>query len=202
MSVKPIPGKDGDKYTAPEMRSGAKSVVFFTRDLSAQGLEKISRRVESVLSGKIAIKLHTGEKNGPNIIPRPWVRKLTDGDLKGATIVETNTYYEGDRYTTEAHRETLAVNGWDFCPVDIVDDDRGYKSSIPVLRCLGIRFEYRVRGLAGILALEQRAGKVAHLDPQHPERLAGLVRLAHTRGSADAFDERTPVAPVSCPCWP
>lgn len=123
MSVKPIPGKDGDKYAAPEMRSGAKSVVFFTRDLSAQGLEKISRRVESVLSGKIAIKLHTGEKNGPNIIPRPWVRKLTDGDLKGATIVETNTYYEGDRYTTEAHRETLAVNGWDFCPVDIVDDE-------------------------------------------------------------------------------
>lgn len=28
-----------------------------------------------------------------------------------ATIVETNTYYEGDRYTTEQHRETLKVNG-------------------------------------------------------------------------------------------
>ena len=36
-------------------------------------------------------------------------------------IVETNTYYEGDRYTTEQHRKTLEVNGWTFCPVDIMD---------------------------------------------------------------------------------
>ncbi|MBR1781621.1 MAG: DUF362 domain-containing protein, partial [Oscillospiraceae bacterium] len=43
--------------------------------------------------------------------------------LPGAAIVETNTYYEGSRYTTEAHRETLEVNGWTFCPVDITDED-------------------------------------------------------------------------------
>lgn len=35
-------------------------------------------------------------------------------------IVETNTYYKGDRYTTEQHRKTLEVNGWTFCPVDIM----------------------------------------------------------------------------------
>ena len=44
-------------------------------------------------------------------------------DLPGATIVETNTYYVGDRYTTEQHRKTLEVNGWTFCPVDILDED-------------------------------------------------------------------------------
>jgi len=38
-------------------------------------------------------------------------------------IVETNTYYEGDRYTTEQHRRTLEVNGWTFCPVDILDEE-------------------------------------------------------------------------------
>ena len=38
-------------------------------------------------------------------------------------IVETNTYYEGDRYTTEQHRKTLEINGWTFCPVDIMDED-------------------------------------------------------------------------------
>ncbi|MBP5744125.1 MAG: DUF362 domain-containing protein [Oscillospiraceae bacterium] len=38
-------------------------------------------------------------------------------------MIETNTYYEGSRYTTEDHRKTLAVNGWDFCPVDITDED-------------------------------------------------------------------------------
>lgn len=51
------------------------------------------------------------------------MRELVDHELAGATIVETNTYYEGDRYTTEQHRETLKVNGWDFCPVDIMDED-------------------------------------------------------------------------------
>lgn len=44
-------------------------------------------------------------------------------DLPAETkIVETNTLYEGDRYTTEKHRETLKVNGWTFCPVDILDE--------------------------------------------------------------------------------
>ena len=37
--------------------------------------------------------------------------------------METNTYYVGDRYTTEEHRETLQVNGWTFCPVDIMDEE-------------------------------------------------------------------------------
>ena len=75
------------------------------------------------LSGNIAVKLHTGEKNGPNIIPREWVKELIREELPDASIIETNTYYEGDRYTTEQHRETLEVNGWTFCPVDIIDED-------------------------------------------------------------------------------
>ena len=44
-------------------------------------------------------------------------------ELPDVSIIETNTYYEGDRYTTEAHRETLKVNGWTFCPVDIMDEE-------------------------------------------------------------------------------
>ena len=48
---------------------------------------------------------------------------LVKNDLPEANIVETNTYYEGDRYTTAQHRETLKVNGWTFCPVDIMDED-------------------------------------------------------------------------------
>ena len=98
-----------------------RSVVYFTRDLSAQGLLKIYDRVSSVLCGKVAVKLHTGEAKGPNIIPRPWVKELFEKRLKDAAIIETNTYYEGDRYTTEQHRKTLEINGWTFCPVDITD---------------------------------------------------------------------------------
>ncbi len=116
------PGTGGEKYIPYAERTGETSTVYFTSDLSAEGLEKIFKRVGMKLDGKIAIKLHTGEKNGPNIIPREWVKNLIDKDLPEASIVETNTYYEGDRYTTEKHRETLEVNGWTFCPVDIMDE--------------------------------------------------------------------------------
>ncbi|MBR2645429.1 MAG: DUF362 domain-containing protein [Clostridia bacterium] len=117
----PVPGKDGDRYLPFEQRTGERSVVYFTRDLSEKGLLKIYDKVSSVLCGRIAIKLHTGEAEGPNIIPRPWVKELIGSRLPDATIIETNTYYEGSRYTTEAHRKTLEINGWTFCPVDITD---------------------------------------------------------------------------------
>ncbi len=119
----PKPGTGGERYVPYEARSGGESVVYFTRDLSAQGLIKLYQRVGQNICGRVGIKLHTGEKNGPNIIPRPWVKALVEQCLPEAKIVETNTYYEGDRYTTAQHRETLKVNGWDFCPVDILDEE-------------------------------------------------------------------------------
>ena len=105
-----------------EERSGKTARVYFTRDLSAEGLRKIYATVSNRITGKTAVKLHTGEKNGPNIIPRPWVQELLADLPEDTKIVETNTLYEGDRYTTEGHRETLAVNGWTFAPVDILDE--------------------------------------------------------------------------------
>lgn len=117
-----IPGKGGDIYIPMEERKGKESVVYFTRDLSPEGLVKIYDCISRALTGKIAIKLHTGEPFGPNIIPRPWVKELIEERLSDATIIETNTYYEGGRYTTEQHRETLKTNGWTFAPVDITDE--------------------------------------------------------------------------------
>ena len=123
MKKQAVAGTDGDKYIPYENREGQESVVYFTANLSAEGLLRIFDKVGAHLTGKVGIKLHTGEKDGPNIIPRPWVKKLVDERLSSAVIVETNTYYEGDRYTTPQHRETIAVNGWTFCPVDILDED-------------------------------------------------------------------------------
>lgn len=123
MNEKTVPGIGGEAYVPYEARTGKESVVYFTRDLSAEGLKKIYQRVAGKLTGKVGVKLHTGEKNGPNIIPRPWVEALLKDELPDAAIVETNTYYDGDRYTTEQHRETLKVNGWTFAPVDILDED-------------------------------------------------------------------------------
>ena len=89
----PVPGTGGDRYVPYEERTGEESVVFFTRDLSEEGLKKIYDRVSSVLEGKVAVKLHTGEAEGPNIIPRPWVKELLASRLPEAAIVETNTRY-------------------------------------------------------------------------------------------------------------
>ncbi len=96
--------------------------VYFTRDISPAGLLKVYAKVDEDISGKVAIKWHSGEKHGPNIIPREMVKALQES-IPNSKLVETNTYYEGDRYTTEGHRETLKVNGWDWCPVDIMDEE-------------------------------------------------------------------------------
>ena len=120
--MKPTAGVGGEHYIPYSERTGEKSVVYFTRDLSAEGLKKIYDRVKENMTGKIGIKLHTGEPHGPNIIPRPWVENLIKTELPEASIVETNTYYDGGRYTTAQHLETLKTNGWTFCPVDIMDD--------------------------------------------------------------------------------
>ena len=111
----------GNVYVPFEERTGNESLVYFTRDLSAEGLRKAYAKVNAGITGKVAIKLHTGEKDGPNIIPREWVASLVENDLPDATIIKTNTYYAGDRDTTEKHLDTIRHNGWTFCPVDITD---------------------------------------------------------------------------------
>ena len=116
--------KDGQRYVPYEERTGNESIVYFTRDLSPEGIAKVYDRVKGAISGKVAIKLHTGEPNGPNIIPAAWVKEFMEKELPDATIIETNTYYQGDRYTTEQHRKTLEVNGWTkFTTVDITDEE-------------------------------------------------------------------------------
>ncbi len=121
----PQAATNGNVYVPYNQRTGNESIVYFTRDLSARGLQKVYERVGENIYGKVAVKVHTGEPHGPNIIPRDWVKSLIKKEFPSAHIVETNTYYEGGRYTTEEHRKTLKTNGWTFCPVDILDDD-GY----------------------------------------------------------------------------
>ncbi len=119
-----LPGTGGNRYIPYEERTGNESIVYFTRNLSPEGLEKVYDRVKSQICGRVAIKLHTGEPHGPNIIPPAWIKKFMADELPDATIVETNTFYAGDRYTTEEHRKTLEVNGWtDFTTVDITDEE-------------------------------------------------------------------------------
>jgi len=102
---------------------GSRAKVYFTRTIDADHLIQLYKLINDAIYGKVAIKLHTGEKHGPNILPRDMV-KAFQAQVPDSTIVETNTYYGGDRDTTEKHRETIHVNGWDqVAPVDITDAD-------------------------------------------------------------------------------
>lgn len=112
----------GSKNVTGENFSGSAAKVFFTKKIDAEHLIKLYKMINENIFGKVAVKLHTGEKNGPNILPRDMVQKFM-AQIPNSAIVECNTLYHGDRYTTEGHRETLKVNGWTFCPVDIMDED-------------------------------------------------------------------------------
>ena len=112
----------GSQYVSAGSGHGSCAKVYFTEHIDAVHLLKLYDIINESIYGKVAIKLHTGEPHGPNILPRDMV-KAFQAHVPESTIVETNTLYQGGRYTTADHRKTLAINGWDFCPVDIMDEE-------------------------------------------------------------------------------
>ncbi|MDR0578353.1 MAG: DUF362 domain-containing protein [Candidatus Accumulibacter sp.] len=110
--------------------SPEKAKVYFSREISAAALLKLYARIGRNLTGKIAVKLHTGEPGGPYILPRDLVKALM-AQIPNGAIVECNVLYPGPRHTTEGHRKTLIENGWTFCPVDILDEDGDVSLPIP-----------------------------------------------------------------------
>lgn len=97
-----------------------KAKVYFIRDITPENLVKIYGKVNQNIKGKTAIKLHTGEPHGPNILPRNLAEALQK-QIPNSTIVECNVAYSSPRQNTETHREVLKTNGWTFCSVDIMD---------------------------------------------------------------------------------
>ena len=112
----------GSKNVTGEAYSGTAAKVYFTKKIDSEHLIKLYQKINENIYGKVAIKLHTGEKNGPNILPRDMVQAF-QAQVPNSTIVECNTLYHGDRFDTKGHRETLKVNGWTFSDVDIMDED-------------------------------------------------------------------------------
>lgn len=102
--------------------AGTRAKVYFTKKIDANHLMKLYGMINDSIYGRVGIKLHTGEPNGPNILPRDMVRAF-QAQVPDSSIIETNTLYNGARYTTDDHRATIRTNGWNFCPVDIMDED-------------------------------------------------------------------------------
>ena len=95
-------------------------IVYFSREISPEKVLELYKLVDKALPGKVAIKLHSGEKGNQNFLkPEFWKPVI---DHVGGTVVECNTAYEGQRNTTERHRKLLVDHGWaKYFPVDLLD---------------------------------------------------------------------------------
>ncbi len=107
---------------AAENYSGEKAKVYFTKNIDVEHLIQLYQKVNGDITGKVAIKLHSGEPHGPNIIP-PAMVKPFQAQIPNSTIIEANTAYGSARSSASRHRETLKVNGWTFSDVDIIDEE-------------------------------------------------------------------------------
>ena len=97
-----------------------KATVYFTPVLTPENVTKLLKLLHKELPGKVAIKVHSGEKGNQNFL-RPEFMKPTI-DAVGGTIVECNTAYDGARNTTDRHLKLLEYHGWShYFPVDLMD---------------------------------------------------------------------------------
>lgn len=96
------------------------ATVYFSRTITPEQVLALFQKVQKPLPGKVAIKLHSGEKGNQNFLgPEFWKPVI---DHVGGTVVECNTAYEGARNTTERHRKLMADHGWSrYFPVDLLD---------------------------------------------------------------------------------
>ena len=96
------------------------ATVYFSRTITPEKVLELYRLAGKELPGKVAVKVHSGEKGNQNFLrPDFWKSVI---DHVGGTVVECNTAYEGARNTTERHRKLFAEHGWlKYFPVDLLD---------------------------------------------------------------------------------
>ena len=96
------------------------ATVYFSRTITPENILTLYQKLGVTLPGKVAVKLHSGEKGNQNFLgPDLWKPVI---DHVEGTVVECNTAYEGARNTTERHRRLLADHGWTkYFPVDLLD---------------------------------------------------------------------------------
>ena len=98
------------------------AIVYFTPDIKSENVVEIYKTLGKNLSGKVAVKLHSGEPGGHNFLQPDFVKPIVD--YLNATIVECNTAYEGRRNTTAEHKKAISEHGFDkIAKVDIMDED-------------------------------------------------------------------------------
>ena len=112
-----------------ESPASGPAVVYFTEDITPESLVKIYEALGREATGRVAIKISTGEMGGNNYLKPELIAGLVK--KVNGTIVECNTAYAGQRMTTEDHLKVIEAHGFTaIAPVDIMDAEGDIK--IPV----------------------------------------------------------------------
>lgn len=107
----------------------AQSKVYFTKDISPEGLVKVYKALGRKAKGRVAVKISTGEPGGKHFLQPSLIKDLVQ--KVDGTIVECNTAYNGPRFNTESHKKAARDHGfYDIANVDIMDETGDLK--IPV----------------------------------------------------------------------
>ena len=97
-----------------------KSKVYFIKDITPENIIKAYEAVGKKLEGKVAVKMHSGERGNKNYLRAEFVKDVIN-HVNG-TVVECNTAYEGARNSTEKHRELIKEHEWEkYFPFDLLD---------------------------------------------------------------------------------
>ena len=111
------------------VESKERSVVYYSKNIDSKTIKDMIEKLSIYLKGKVAIKLHFGEKGnenylGPELL-KDSIKYLTDNNHEYA-LVDCNTAYGGSRDNTEDHFKVAKDHGFsDNYIVDILDSSGG-----------------------------------------------------------------------------
>lgn len=99
-----------------------KSKVYFTSTISKEKIVEMYKVLNKELTGRVAVKVHSGEKGNQNFLHPEFLKDIVD--YINGTVVECNTAYKGERDTTEKHKKLMEEHGWSkYFDVDILDGE-------------------------------------------------------------------------------
>lgn len=98
------------------------SKVYFSKEMTPEKVLEMYNLLGVELPGRVAVKLHSGEKGNQNFLgPDFWKPMI---DHVSGTVVECNTAYPGSRDTYEHHMQTMKDHGWsEHFDVDVMDGE-------------------------------------------------------------------------------
>lgn len=105
-------------------------VVYFYKEITSQNIVKIYEALDRPATGKVAVKLSTGEPGGHNYLDPNLIKDLVQ-QVHG-TIVDCNTAYGGARGSTEGNMKAAEDHGFTaIAPVDIMDSEGQVQLPVP-----------------------------------------------------------------------